>query len=183
MNEQLMQQLIEGMNAIQQSNLQILSEMADVKDRLTDLEEGQVTLTDRISRSEQSTFEAIIQLEQNTNSKFDSLEQSTNARFDSLEQSTNARFDSLEQSINARFDNTNARFDKLELKFDSLEKNTNARFNTIESSINTLISTDKLMNYTYQSIKENHELYKNFLITMSQRITKVEQKQAKIDTN
>jgi hypothetical protein len=172
MNEQLMQQLIEGMNAIQQSNLQILSEMADVKDRLTDLEEGQVTLTDRISRSEQSTFEAIIQLEQNTNSKFDSLEQSTNARFDSLE-----------QSINARFDNTNARFDKLELKFDSLEKNTNARFNTIESSINTLISTDKLMNYTYQSIKENHELYKNFLITMSQRITKVEQKQAKIDTN
>lgn len=109
-NEKLMEELLTGLKGIQKSNLEILSRVINIEDRVTNIEENQVVMTERISHLERTTAE---------------------------------------------------------------------RFSRIESKLNTVIVSNELMNYTYQSIKENHGLHAQFLLSLSKRIKLVEDKQRK----
>jgi hypothetical protein len=114
---ELMEQILTALKEVQNTNLEILSRVANVEDRLIGVEDrligvedNQVLMTDRLY---------------------------------------------------------------------NLELTTRQGFADLHTRLNTVVISNQLMNYSYDSIKENHQLHSNFLINFSNRLSKLEKKSRK----
>jgi predicted nuclease with TOPRIM domain len=66
-------------------------------------------------------------------------------------------------------------------RISSLEQKTNEGFARLESKLNNVIISNQLMNYTYESIRDDHKLHARFMLSMSKRITKLEKKDKNLE--
>ena len=76
---------------------------------------------------------------------------------------------------------TNIETSQFELvdRIGDLERNTIEGFVKMESKLNNVIISNQLMNYTYDSIKQDHKLHSRFLLSLSKRISNLEKKKDK----